>query len=348
MISVRGLSIAIGFAVAVVFYSPPARAGVVVLSNHTDGKVACTLIHPDGRQTRHVLDRWEVVPVPVAATVDIVYRDGPQLRRRQLLADGIYDFNTDGDKLELVPPPIPGLPAVRATQEPPTDLKDKIFTIPVKILVDDKEPTVERIWKKRYRDRLNEASAIIERHCRVRFEAVAFAVWKSDDDARQTDQLIEEFDRKVDPAPARLAIGFTGHFANLRDDKHMGGTRGAFCPHILIREWGRAVADAERLEILIHELGHYLGASHSSEQRSVMRPDISDRQSRSRSFRIGFDARNTLVMSLVGEELRRRPLTGLYQLSPAAKNPLRAVYASLAASLPDDPASPHFLMLLGR
>ena len=126
----------------------------------------------------------------------------------------------------------------------------------------------------------------------------------------------------------------------------MGGICGRFRSHLLIREWNRQMAEPERLEILVHELGHFLGAAHSGEPRSVMRPDISDRQSRAKSFNIGFDAPNTLAMYLIGEELHDRPLTLLSQVSPARKEPLRAVYTSLAAELPKDPAAPRFLFFL--
>jgi len=223
-----------------------------------------------------------------------------------------------------------------------------VCTIPVKVLVDDKEPTVQRIWEKRYRERMAAASEIIERHCCVRFEVVAVGTWTSDNGAREMEQLITEFERDVEMAPARLAIGFTGQYQTLREDKHMGGTRGPFRSHILIREWGRQIAEPERLEILVHELGHFLGAAHSSEHRSVMRPDISDRQARARNFRIGFDAPNTLIMYLVGEELRSRPLMSLGQLSSITKDQLRVVYSSLAAALPTDPAARMYLALLDQ
>ena len=346
----RGLPIAIGLVVAAGAFWSPASAGVVVLTNRAEGKVALTIIQPDGRQTRHGLDCGEVLPVPVFAAVTIVFDAGGESRRRLLQANGIYYFHTNGDKLDLVQHPLPGLPADRPTPKPPSRPRDNLCTIPVKILVDDKEPTVRRVWEKRYRERLAKASEIIERHCRIRFQVVAVGAWTSNDDARELRQLIEEFEQKVNPAPARLAIGFTAQYQALREEKHMGGTRGPFRAHILIREWGRQIAEPERLEMLVHELGHFLGAVHSPEHRSVMRPDISDRQSRARAFRIGFDAPNTLVLFLVGEELRSptHPLIHLCQLSPATKDHLRAVYASLAAALPGDPAAPKYLAMLGQ
>ncbi|MBU4400767.1 MAG: hypothetical protein KKE86_15730 [Planctomycetes bacterium] len=350
MMMLRGLPITIGLVVAAGAFWSPASAGVVVLTNRAEGKVALTIIQPDGRQTRHGLDRGEVLPVPVAAAVTIVFNAGGEPRRRLLQANGIYYFHTDGNKLDLVQHPLPGLPADRPMPKPPSRPRDDLCTIPVKILVDDKEPTVRRVWEKRYRERMAEASEIIERHCRVRFQVVSVGAWTSNDGARELRQLFEEFERKVNPAPARLAIGFTGQYQTLREEKRMGGTRGPFHSHILIREWGRQVAEPERLEMLVHELGHFLGAVHSPEHQSVMRPDVGDRQSRARAFRIGFDAPNTLVLFLVGEELRSRtrPLMHLCQLPSAAKDHLRAVYRSLAAAMPGDSAAPKYLAMIDQ
>jgi hypothetical protein len=175
---------------------------------------------------------------------------------------------------------------------------------------------------------------------------VAVGTWTSNPNATEMNQLIQEFERVVDPAPARLAIGFTGQYHTLRKDNHMGGICGPFRSHLLIREWGKQMAEPERLEILVHELGHFLGAAHSAEPRSVMRPDISDRQARAKAFNIGFDAPDTLAMYLIGEELQERSLTQIRQVSDARKKTLRAIYASMAVALPKDTAAPRFLYFL--
>jgi hypothetical protein len=222
------------------------------------------------------------------------------------------------------------------------------YTISVKILADNKELMVRRLWEKRYRDRLAAASDIIERCCHVRFKVVEVSTWTSSDDLGDLGQLMEEFMRKVRPEPAQLVIGFTGQYRSLREDKHIGGAKGPFCPYVLIREWGRQVTDSERLEILVHELGHYLGAAHSPDRKSVMRPDISDRQSRARAYQISFDTVNAAVLRVISDELRKRPVGHLAQLSPEAKEQLRPLYRSLVAALPNDPAAPHYLAMLDR
>jgi hypothetical protein len=343
--AVRGLLIVVALTFAAVV-PRPALASVIVFSNHSEGKVSFTLVRSDGRQTKHVLERWDVVPVPVSDAVTLVMGEGKAQSKHPLQVNGVYYFRTIEEKLTLAAYPLPGLPVGKPDPKPPPDKGELFCTIPVKIFVDDKEPTVQRIWEKRYRDRLAAASAIIERHCRVRFKVVSVGTWTSNPNATDMQQLIDEFQRVVKPDPARLAIGYTGQYRTLKNDKHMGGICGPFRSHLLIREWNRQMAEPERLEILVHELGHFLGATHSGEPRSVMRPDISDRQSRAKNFNISFDAPNTLAMYLIGEELRDRPLTLLSQVSAVRKESLRAVYTSLAAELPKDPASPRFLFLL--
>lgn len=128
----------------------------------------------------------------------------------------------------------------------------------------------------------------------------------------------------------------------------MGGTHAPLRPHILIREWSPAVTASLRLEILVHELGHFLGAVHSPEDDSVMRPRLVDHRSHDRRFRIGLDAVNTLIVCLVAQELRSRPLTSLSQLSAETKNVLREAYSALSRTMPGDESAAHCLAILDR
>jgi hypothetical protein len=328
-----------------------AGAGVVVLTSRAKDKVAFTVVQPDGRQSRQELLYQDVISLPTAGSVTVAFLDGALTRRYLLRANGIYYFRSEGTRLDLLQQPIPGLsplpansPAPRPSDGPP----DSLYTISVKILADEKEPRVRRLWEKEYRQRIAAASAIFERCCRIRFQVVAVETWNSGNNVHDFLRLMNDFEAKVKPDPARLAIGFTGQYAGLQEDQRMGGARGPFRSHVLVREWGRDIADSERLEILVHELGHYLGAPHSAEPQSVMRPDFSDRQSRARSYRIRFDATNTLVMCLLDDEFRHRPFEHLGQLPSAVKDQLRPLYRSLAAALPNDPAAPRYLSMLDQ
>ena len=94
----------------------------------------------------------------------------------------------------------------------------------------------------------------------------------------------------------------------------------------------------DRREVLVHELGHFLGATHSPEATSVMRPQLGDSQSRPWGFRIDFDPLNTLAVYLLAEELRFRKLVALSQLSTGTAIRLRQLYRVAAESMPEDPA----------
>ena len=58
-----------------------------------------------------------------------------------------------------------------------------------------------------------------------------------------------------------------------------------------------------------------------------------------RDFRIQFDPVNTLAIAMISEEMRRRNLTKLGELSPDTRKRLSQIYTELARSLPDDPAA---------
>ncbi len=342
------MSVALGAIVAAAGLCRRAEAGVVVLSNQTAEKLAATIIDPDGRRMQYALDAKGVAVVPADADVTAAFDAGGRRRRLSLRPSGIYCFRGTGGGVRLEYGELPGVSADRpapASSPPP---REAVYTVAVKILADDAEPTVRRVWEERYRQRLAAASEIFERFCRVRFKVTAVGTWDSNDNAARLQELMQEFEREVKAEPARLAIGFTARYERLRGERRMGGIRGPLRPHVLIREWGRQLAEPDRLEILVHELGHYLGAVHSSEEHSVMRPDVSDRKARARAFSIGFDARNTLILYLVGEELRTRSLLRLCQLPSTTKGVLSGAYRSLAASSPGDDSARRYLALLNR
>jgi hypothetical protein len=253
-------------------------------------------------------------------------------------------------KPALPAPNVPGLPITPATGDAivpivPRDAKEaaprqaaRVATVTVKICVDDEEAARDEIWKKRLADRLAAASAIVEKSSGVRFAAVEFARWDSNDDVRDFVRSLGEFEHEVDPGRARLAIGFCSQYEITRREVHLGGTRGPLHPYILVREWSRHIAEPERLEVLVHELGHFLGAVHSGDSASVMRPKLGDRRSRAVDFEIRFDDPNAQIMRLFGDEMRLRPVRRLAELSDRAKADLLARYDALAKANPKDPA----------
>lgn len=221
-------------------------------------------------------------------------------------------------------------------------------TIPVKILVDDEELTRQFVWEPRLRKRVEAASEILHRHAMVKLEVVAVDRWVTDNTVHNFNQALTEFEQAVDPGPAELAIGFSSQYQAITGRVHLGGTHGPLRPHILIREWSQHVSENEKLELLVHELGHYLGAGHSPEPDSVMRPVLGDRQSRRTGFVVRFDPVNTLVISMVGEEIRRRRVSRFAHISDGTKLRLNQIYNVLGEATPADVAPRVLTGQLGR
>ncbi len=339
-------------------------AGVVVLQNWTPAKIAYEVRQADGRTDRQVIVPGDIASIPAAAPVTLTVGQGPDAQSFQLSVNSIYYFATRGGMLELAhlklpgvddkaeagkpPAPataVPAVPVAPPVNKPP--LPAGVYKIPVAIYIDSPDPRLQAAWEKRVRKRFAEASDIFEHHCRVRFEIIAVGHWASNPAIHVFDQSLLDFAQKVRPAPARVAIGFTTQYEWVRGEKHLGGTHGALATHVLIRESPGQVSEPERLEVLVHELGHFLGSAHTADQSSVMRPMLGDRQSAAKSFRIGFDAPNTLVMSLIAEELQTRHLWHPSMLSPDAKSAVRGAYMVLAQTIPQDPVSTSSIESLG-
>jgi hypothetical protein len=322
-----------------------AIADVVVLANRTPNAIAVQVKPAAGSVQRITLAPGDSVPMFVdgRSTVAFAARDG--IKQYTVDANTAYYFGQTADRqvgLQQI-----GLGEDKSTAAgrtlPGTAAGAPLATIPVKIYVDEEEPARQQHWERRLRDRVEAASQVLKKHAGVELKVVDVGTWDSDDRITDFFESLGEFERDAKPFPARLAIGFTSQYQVVQGRTHMAGTRGALSSHILVREWSRQMSEPERLELLVHELGHFLGASHSPEQSSVMRPVLGDRQAVRKGFQVRFDPVNTLVMSMVGEELRRRRANKLVDMSLGTKARLRQIYQALSPTMPDDPAANQFV-----
>jgi hypothetical protein len=329
------------------FFGTPLRAAVVILVNQTEHPVPYTILHTAGTQQAGTLAAGEQTVMPAEEQLRIMFNVAQTVKRYRLSANNIYKFLPKNNAFDLkmlemaVPPGEEGLPPPKPRIIARTTLK-----IPVKILADSAQPAVRKIWEKEFRERLAQASKIFEEHCGVVFEVTAVETWESDNSITEFSLSLREFESKVNPAPAMLAIGFTSQYQQPNGQTHLGGTRGPMHPFLLVREWSQHVSKNERLEILAHELGHYLGAVHSGAADSLMRPKLGDRFSNLTAFRVGFDPLNTLAMNIFADELRAESYRGLHRMPIDARRQLLRIYYTLAKEVPKDPAAPQYIAML--
>lgn len=341
-----------------------ASADIVVLANRTRGSVSFELADEQGAAQSASLARGATRAFTTRGQSTALFSENGELRRYEVQPGAVYYFHNRGGAgpKELAhillrrveqPPIVDDKKDAKQTEQPqrePSDARsgsDGVFRLPVKILVDDDQRAARQYWEARLRRRVAAASQVFERSCGIGFEVAAAGVWNSSNRFGDFEATFAEFEREVEPAPGRLAIGFTSQHGVPFGQLHADGFRPPLGMHILLRESSRYVSEAERTELLVHELGHWLGAVHCPESNSVMRPLLADRQALSRRFQIGFDPLNTLAMATVAEELRERSVDHFGMLGVAARRRLRDVYATLLESLPGDPAGEMALSHVG-
>jgi hypothetical protein len=323
------------------------RAAVVILGNHTENSVAYTILHPDGSRQSSTLAAGEQATVPAEAEIAIAFEAGKSVRKYKLPANSIHFFVEKENSFDLktyeipLPPSEEGLPPPKPRIIAHTKLK-----VPVKILADSAQPAVQKIWEREFRQRIADASELLDRHCGATLEVAAVGTWQSDNSITEFPLSMREFESKVKPSPAALAIGFTSQYHKPDGQTHLGGTRGPQHPYLLVREWSQHVSKNERLEVVTHELGHYFGAVHSGEADSLMRPKLGDRLSNQVAFRLGFDPLNALAMNVFVDELRAGPYRGMNRFPLDARRQLLRIYYALGRELPKDPAAPQYIAML--
>jgi hypothetical protein len=331
----------------------PTRGEVSVLANRTRqevvvqvssaGEVGRTVSIPSGDCrpvffSQHASVRFGHALAPTfydlshgAAYMFLTEPDGNSIRMEQI---GLGPSDTEQPK----PAPVQG--EVRKPER-------REVTISIKVAVDDDEPTHRTVWEPRIRERIAQASAILEQHCGVKLAVTSIELWDSDDQVREFVRSMREFEREVKPESAQLVIGFSSQYDFATGQIHLGGGRGPLYPYIMLKERAPQVREPEKLELLVHEVAHFLGASHSPEPQSVMRPVLTVSRLRATGERIYIDPVNTLLMSLMADEMQRSDVRKFSDVTWATKGRMLEIYKTLQQALPGDPAAVVYQSLIG-
>jgi hypothetical protein len=324
-----------------------ARADVIVLANRTDRPVPLRFTPESGGSQQLTLPVGDVVPLFLNGKARVEFTSPGGAKRYLLDANCAYYFGrAPSGRLDLQKIGLGEDGTALSGRALPGGI-GAATEISVKIAVDEEEPGRRVHWERRLRRRVESASAVLEKYCGLKLNVVATGIWNSDNKTNDLIASLGEFEREVEVAPARLAIGFTSQYILVRGRQHMAGTRGPLHSHILAREGSPQVGEPEKLEFLVHELGHYFGAAHSPERTSVMRPVLGDKLAGRSDYQMRFDPVNALAVAMVGEEIRRRHVRRISDLLPATRIRLKQIYSSLAGALPEDPAAFHYVQLLG-
>ena len=327
----------------------PCAASVAVLANRTAAPVSFQAVLDNQRVQNVTLEPGDSRPLLAESGVSIKANIGGKLQEIALDPDCAYFIGkaSDDGPLGLVKIGLgeTGSRVWQPLSPGAIELRDA-GVINVKVLVDDDEVRPRAVWERVIRERIAKASAVLEAHCGVTLRITAVDVWDSDDAQIDFSQSMSEFEREVLPAPAQIAIGFSSQYEIAKGRVHLGGTRGPLHSHIILKERSRNVLETERLELLVHELGHVLGASHSPEPNSVMRPVITGGLQRAAGARVQFDPPNTLLMALMGQEIRQRRVGEFGDVMPDTRRRMREIYAAIEPTLPDDPAANQYLQLV--
>ena len=327
-------AILLAVACGVAMHEHAARGDVLVLSNGSRSPQSFTLLPTAGEPQSAELAPAETRSFAVGGRSAIRFGPADARLRETLDANSAYRFHEPEGKLRLEKLNLGGLAG--EFDGNPTKKLPPLGVIPIKVFVDETDPPLRAAWEERLRLRVKAASFALERHALVRMEITEFATW-SPDPSLDFDSSLREFEGKADPKPAAVAVGFSRRHEKTPGSVHLGGTRGPLHSHVLIREWAGETRESDRVEVLVHEMGHYLGAVHWPSKETIMRPLLAQPKSKGATFAVAIDPVNALAMSLVGEEIRRTGARHIVQVLPSTRRRLAEIYGEVTRVYPADP-----------
>lgn len=315
----------------------PSLAAVVVLANSTKEPVTCSLAPVWGETKTYLLAPGKLIAVQVSESLEVTFRSGKDTVTRPVEPNTVHQFTVQKEGVQLERLKFPGSPGSPWLHRDRDQGPPPATVAPVKILVDGQQAAATENWEAAFREELATASRFIQLYCNVRFEVVATGTWKSSHEQKDFAKLEEEFRQQVSPEPGHLALGVTSQY-HIGDGSPLRQLpREPLATHLLLPAVQPALSKRDHLKLLVHELCHYLGAGHSAEPASVMWVNLGEKKDDSGTAGATIiDPVNTLVMNLVGEEIRLRQVRTLAAIPRSTRQYLEAIYGEMARRLPQD------------
>ncbi|NMC20898.1 MAG: hypothetical protein GYA33_10815, partial [Thermogutta sp.] len=218
---------------------------------------------------------------------------------------------------------------------------------PVAVYVDEEQTASRQLWVARLQRRLEAANEVFRKTCGIEFQIQETGTWLSDDSLQNLEDGLDDFAAKVEPRQTFLAIGYSSQFGVEPSGGHLGVSQGILAKHVLIGDTGIRMGEADHVDVLIHELGHYLGAVHVPSNQSVMFPKTRPDLVRGKRFRVGFDPLNALILNCTAEELLQGRRSAA-EFSRETITVLQAAYRTVASSPRADGTANQALALVSR
>lgn len=329
---------------ATVDAAAPRSEGCVVLASRVATEVHFRLVASTGEVEQGVLTPGAVRSFRLSNPTEIFFTPSKVSRGLKLQADQAYVFvpgrTRDAFELQQL-----DFDEGRFDVEPAPDrlrpLEERLAAgvLPVRVLLDGREPETLAVAERRLRRRMEDASSILEPATGMRLEVVSVGTWDPSPAADSWAAAVCDFETRAPLETARLVVGFTRQYGVSPDELAKStGVGEPLGTHLLVPEATIGTSPEKCLEMLLHELGHFFGAVHVPEPSSPMRLTLHEP---TRPWPLAYDPASALAMRMVAEEVRTRGIQSLEELSAGRRRHLEAIRARIAsAHAPDALALP--------
>lgn len=305
-------------------FASPAPAAVIAVLNASGTDLTGTLEHkgvpdlkvslPPGRTTAVQVGREPVLRLTLNGKLAAFNLDPYTPYMVVQDEKGVVSFSGIELAGELPKPDdVPADPPVR-----------KPLKLPVTLFTDSSSVLVKEVREKAARDCFAAAAKVIEEQVGAKFELDDVREWEADKNPDSLAVALGQFARTATVKDGR-AIGFLCQ-AGKGDELTVPPT----VTHGLVRD-RRPKSEDERVEVLTHLLGQWLGAVRSADGGSVMRAKLGDGRAARKNWAVQFDPHNLIVMHIWADELAAERGPKPEHFCAKARARLVVMYKSIAA-----------------
>lgn len=212
----------------------------------------------------------------------------------------------------------------------PTDQQLAAGVLAIRVVMDGREPETVAFAERRLRRRLATASELLAAAAGIRLHILSFGTWDPGAAAEDWESARRDFESRAPLESARLVVGFTRQYPVTPSEVAKSKlSEEPLTTHLLVPDAQAHFSEEQCLETLLHELGHFWGATHVSETSSPMRANLDEPAG---PWPLAFDPASALAMSLVADEVRTRGISQWEELSPTRSKLIESLRARVASA----------------
>lgn len=263
-------------AVAVFLFVSSDATAEITITNATAKSLSYRIRFPGKNWSKsYNIDPSQTHNFPTKQKLEVQTENGGEQRSWTLEADNDYEYAIKSNETKAsfysLTERTAALSSPTTADTPRSDFPNRELTI--KVMADQTYRDRHPEWNERIRQIVASASQYYEKYFNIRLSVLDIQPWAFSASPGGYEEMLEGL-YKIDPEDNDIILGFFGEKLSIDQSRqrHLLGSTINFGQHVHVSD---SMGRGDAVRVVVHEIGHVLGAFHVNDRRSIMYPDSS-------------------------------------------------------------------------